>query len=334
MNKESRIDKIMNTTFFKIFCILDSLIGIISAFFTENSLVGKVVFSLAVFIMFVVGCFLAFRYKKFIDVDKKNIELSTEISSKNAKIDLLEQNIHNGVKYTNNEVVVTLDKSKKLYRFEFIKEFEIISENAPKWYSAQFYANKILKDKKESKKYYRDNVIKWDDLKVRATVSYLYPGSPKFTDPTNLVIDNITDENNYIPFNIQYITFRNKRNLDIKKGTKVKLKYCYNVPVHLWGSYLNRTISYFGEPTIVKLKYDLDTELDIKVSSLSGVGGEPLVTEDYSTNVDEENQYVVYTITLKSQPFAKYRIWWDSEKYFENDKTTEDTADHSQLTTY
>lgn len=333
MNKDFKIDKIMNTTFFKVFCVLDSLIGIISAFFSENNVL-KVIFIVTVFIMFIVGCFLAFRYKKFIDADKKNMELSEEISKKNSRIDLLEQNIHNGVKYTNNEVVVTLDRNKKLYRFEFIKEFEIISDNAPKWYYAQFYANKILKDKKMSKEYYKDNVIKWDDLKVRATVSYLHPGSREFTNPVNLVIDNITDENNYIPFNIQYTTFRGRRTLNMKKGTKVKLKYCYNVPIHLWGSYLNRTISYFGEPAVVKLKYDIGAEFDIKVSSLSGVGGAPLDTEDYGMYKDEENEYIVRTITLQSQPFAKYRIWWDSEKYFENDKTTEDTADNSQLTNY
>lgn len=334
MNNDSKIDKIMNTTFFKVFCIVDSLIGIISAFFTENSFVGKVVFIVATLIMFVVACFLALRYKKFINADKRNNELSEEINNKNSIIDLLEQNIHQGVKYTNNEVIVTLDKNKKLYRFEFIKEFEIISDNSPRWYSAQFYANKILKDKNESKEYYENNIIKWEDLKVRATISYLHPGSQKFTNPVYLVIDNITDENNYIPFNIQYITFRDKRTLNIKKGTKVKLKYCYNVPIHLWGSYLNRTISYFGEPTVVRLKHATDTDFDIKVSSLNGIDCAPLDTEDYIITIDEENEYTVRTITLKSYPFAKYRVWWDSEKYFENDETTEDTADNSQLTKF
>ncbi len=325
MHMNDKIDKLMNTPYFKVFCILDSVVGLATAFFAENNGVIKVIFIIATVIMFIVGCLLAFRYSKFVEVDKKNTALMKDI-------EILEQKIHNGVKYTNNEVIVTLDKKQSLYRFEFIKEFEVISDDAPKWYSAQFYANKILKDKEQSKEYYKSHIIKWNDLKVRASVSYKKPDAQNYSQPKSLVIYNITDECNYIPFNIQYITYNGNRVLDIVKGTSVRLKYCYNVPVDLWGSYLNRSISYFGEPSKVKLRYDIGTEFDIKVSLLSSSDGKPMETDDFEMIRDEENEYNVCTITLKPQSHAKYRIWWDSEKYFANEETTEDTADSSQLT--
>lgn len=337
---KKKIDKFMETTLFKILCIIDTIIGVAAFFFRDIDAVN-VIFCIATILMFIVGCYLAFRYKKFLEADKKisqleeeNNELQNSINRKNSTIELLEQNINNGIKYTNNEATVTLDKRRAVYCFEFTKEFEVISDNTPRWYSAQFYANKVLKDKKESKDYYRANTIKWSELKVRATISYLKPGSEKYTDPEKLDVNNITDESNYIPFNIQYVTSKKKRTLNICKGTKVKLKYSYEVPIDLWGSYLNRHVSYFGEPTIVYIKYDIDTELDFKASLLSGNDGTPIDTTDYEITKDEQNGYSIQKITLNPIPFAKYRIWWDSEKYFVNDTTTEDTADSSQLTSH
>ncbi len=321
----NRIDKFMNSIFFKVICIVDTFIGVGSLFFVEKYSVAKIAFIIAFIVMCIIVCAIAFRFKMFIKSEKRNKELE------NTRM-ILEKNIHNGIKYTKNEAIITFDKAKSEYRFEFIKEYEIISDNFSKWYSAQFYANKFLNDKDKSKKYYEENPIKWDKLHVRAQISICNPEDNEFSEYQHMRISNVTNESNYIPFKILYTTYRRNRALNIKKGTKVKLKYCYNVPVSLWGSYLNRRISYFGEDTSVILKHAPDTELEIKVSLLSEPSGNPIDINNFKKTKDREGDYDTDCIILEPKPFAKYRIWWDSSEYFEKDSATEDTMDTSLLT--
>ena len=324
--KDNVLDRFMNTKWFKALCIIDTVIGVGGFLFKDVWGIAKTLFYIAVLVMGIIGCVLVFRYKKFVETDNKNREL-------NETVRVLESNIHKGLKYIRNEAVVTMNKKEGYYHFEFIKEFEVISEDVPKWYSAQFYANKILNDKNASDQYYKDHVIQWKDLKVRALISLKQPGKDDMGDAQKVAICNLSDNSNYIPFNILYMTKNNSRALDIKKGTIMKLQYCYNVPVELWGSYLNRSISYFGEQTSVKLKYEIDSEFDIKVSELSAVDGTPIdITNGCEFIKSQDNEYDIKKINLDAKPFAKYRIWWDSKEYFGNDQATEDTIDRSQLT--
>lgn len=345
MDKNSKLDKFLESTAFKVFCAVDSALGIVMAFLTESHIIFRGLCIISIFLLIVAVFFLAYRHKKKVNLISDEYEtlenkygtLKNEyeiLRSKEENRVLLEKNIHNGLKYTRNKATITLNKDKNVYQFEFVKEFEIISDVTPKWYSAQFYANKILKNKNDSKQYYQQNTVKWKDLNVKAQISYMRPSSQKFTDYKKLEIYNVADDNNYIPFLIQYIEKNKNRALDLKKGTKVKLKYSYDVPVDLWGSYLNRSVSYFEEEMIVKLRCELDTDLDIKVSKLTGSLGTPTETNDYVLEQYDEDQHHVYRIKLKANSFVKYRIWWDSSKYFSQEVATEDTADNSQLTNY
>ena len=81
---KKKIDKFMETTLFKILCIIDAIIGVTSYFFRDVDVVNATFF-IVTSLMYIVGCYLAFRYKKFLEADKKISQLeeqNNELQSK------------------------------------------------------------------------------------------------------------------------------------------------------------------------------------------------------------------------------------------------------------
>lgn len=140
---------------------------------------------------------------------------------------------------------------------------------------------------------------------MKATISYRPSDCDNYIDAGEVEINNVTDNSNYIPFNIQYTTLEDGRALDIKKGTTVVLKYSYNISCDLWGSYLNRSISYFGEDTTVKLRHKAKRDLKVKVSKLSS-DGKPVDLSPYDYKDYEEDGYYVKEIHL--EPKISYMV--------------------------
>lgn len=224
---------------------------------------------------------------------------------------------------------------EEVYRFQFEKHFNIITDIVPEYYSAQFYANKFITDKDKAKKYYEQNCIPWDKLKVRARISYRLPGERKYSKEKNLDIVNISDNSNYIVFKIIYRLYEIGVKIDLIKGTEVKIKYCYNVPITYWGSYINRTISCFGEKAKVILKYDLNSTLDYRVLRLKNGAPFELEKTNYETeeNVDDGRNVITNSLNCKPNEQIKLRITWNAEEYFQKGNlNTQDGIDQLGLT--
>lgn len=281
-----------------------------------------------------ISYFIARSQNQEIKMENENLKKEKEKFTKHEK-ELLNQNqllrkhINGGLEFKYNCVTISVKKSKDEYFYHFLyeKTFKIISDSVPTYFNAQFYANKHLIDREKAKEFYAANSINWADLRVRAYISYKNPEEKKFTKESRLLIENITDESNYIPFKIQYITYKDNIKVNLEKGCEVKLKYCYNVPINLWGSYINRTLSSDGEKAQVKFITDEDQDIEISIEGLNDTGVPYTIQEtDYNIDLIHRNGDSIKTIDLVSAPFKKYRVKWDIEKLI-NDPVAVNTTD-------
>lgn len=343
-NKKTALDKfneITQSTPYIIIGIVITVAGLIIDILDLCQVTKGTVFIVIATVLTVIGI-IALLISYFItrsqnqEIKKENETLKKE-KEKNKKneTELLKQNhllrnhINGGLEFSSNCVTISIKKSngKYFYHFLYEKNFKIISDSIPTYFSAQFYANKHLTDREKAKEFYAKNSINWDDLKVRAYISYKNPGEKNFTKESKLLIENITDESNYIPFKIQYIIEKEKIKVNLECGCEVKLKYCYNVPINLWGSYINRTLSLDGEKAQVKFITEEDQNIETFIEGLSDTGSPHAILDtDYTIEVNHKNEETIKTITLVSAPLKKYRVRWNIEKLI-NDPAAENTTD-------
>lgn len=279
------------------------------------------------------------EFLKTIEALKKDNNLLTEqTKDKDTTINKLELQVCDGKKYTSNKATITFDVSNKKYLLSFEKKYLIISD-AIKWYEGQFYSNKYLESAETSQEYYNNHPVKWSDLNICAELRYKNASSSKFSKTKEVAILQIAEGNNYKKFHIQYKTKGSNDKLPIKKGAEIILNYSYEIPITLWGSYLNRYISYWQEYSEVTLickdkdKHKLK-ENYIKVYQTDHITGEPIITD---TKIEEENLHgeTSFVIKLPNDESCKYAIWWDAEKIFdEKNLNTNMTTDNSQQTQY
>ena len=245
----------------------------------------------------------------------------------------LEKLICNGNRFKYNEVTVHFDSIKKQYNFVFVKEFEIIDDCVEE-FETQFYANKFLNDVVGAKAFYDKNIIKWEDLKVQAYLQFKR-GDEYEIEQIPLEIINVKGHGNYIPFKIRYIEFGTNTKITLNKGDCVKLTYSYDVPIKFWGSYINRTVSYFGEKTVIVLDYDSANNLDSRIEILDKNGQPTKISkEDYEQrdNIDGHKTHRIYTIKNHATSH-RYRIKWNSSNYFgDGEVDTIDAKDDLGLT--
>lgn len=282
---------------------------------------------------------ITFGYAVYYFINGKKIyEKNKMIEKQKASIDILEKNISNGMKHYKNIATVTFDIKAKKYNIVINKEYKIISDGI-KWYEGQFYSNKILDNVTKSQEFYMNNQISWDDLDIKAELSYQNPGDDDFSQVHELAVLKAAEGNNYKQFHIQYITKEGNDYLDIRKGAYIKLQYSYSVPITLWGSYLNRYITYWNEDAEVyfkcKYKEQLNT-LNFKLFKADDLTGDPKIIEIKTQKLDKMNDGLhYYKIVIPKQKFTKFIVWWDADKIFgENGLNTNLTADRSQLTQF
>lgn len=268
---------------------------------------------------------------------KKIYESNKKIEEQKDNIEILEKNISNGIKNHTNIANVTFDIKNRKYIIVINKEYEIISDGI-KWYEGQFYSNKILENAFESQEFYSTNLISWDDLDVKAELSYKNINEDEFSPVYELAVLRAAEGNNYKQFHIQYKTKDGNDSLDIRKGAYIKMQYSYSVPINLWGSYLNRYITYWNEDAEVNLKCKNKNKLNIqnfKLFRADDITGEPKKIEIKSHRLDKRDGLYYCKITIPKQKFTKFIVWWDANEIFgENDLNTNLTADRSQLTQY
>jgi hypothetical protein len=331
--------KILTSMLFKIFSSVMVIIGYINDFHEFCNIWGGKFLDILKYtfiILLIVSLTITYIQNKRKDKELKILDnLKKENEILKGENELLLETAYNGIKYTENKVKITFDLENQKYHFCFEKHYIITSNIIPEYYSAQFYANKFITDKDKSQTFYRSNKILWKDLNVKACISYKRPDETRFSDGINLSIININDNTNYIPFKIKYNKLDNGKKIKLTRGTEVKLKYCYSVPIRYWGSYINRSVSYFEEKTIVELNYKNKCTLNVDIQKLLA-DGNPIELEQSKYEINhsmESNDNKKIKIVLKSEKCCRYRITWDSKEYFGGDEeTTVDGKDELGLT--
>ncbi|GHT52090.1 hypothetical protein AGMMS49982_11460 [Bacteroidia bacterium] len=272
--------------------------------------------------------------------DFKN-QVMNHIKQQDDKIGSLEKSVsflideaYQGLKPIDNCLKILFDKEKRKYSFEFEKQFEIIAtEVLPIRYETQFYANKFLTNGEKAKDFYEKNKIYWKDLGVGASVAILDNNGKKFGEETEVTINPKSISGNFIPFDISFVNKDTEKALNLKTGNTIKIKYWYSVPIFLWGSYINRHLSYYNEPLVVEIEYDKkykSNKIIEKIESLIGPKSTPSVLpeEKYSKTQSYHTSNIVQKIEFKGDRFERFRITWDSLSYFGGDETnTEDGED-------
>lgn len=279
------------------------------------------------------------------DKEKKELEKKIEILEENRdldhnKIDELELKVCDGKKYLSNKATINFNIKNQKYELFFEKRYIIISD-AIKWFEGQFYSNKYLESADKSQGYYQDNPVQWDTLNIRAELKYKNVNDAKFSSTKELVVKQIAEGNNYKKFHIQYRTKKGNDKLPIKKGAEIILSYSYEVPVDLWGSYLNRYITYWKEYTEVTLKCKkkgLLNKENIKIYIADHNSGDPFVIDIDDVIEDTRNGEDLYIIKIPNVESGKYSVWWNANLIFdakqEVNLNTNMTVDHSQQTQY
>ena len=343
MNME-KIRAIIESLPMKIFGIISTMIGFIMNILKlcgiGNEMFFSVMSTVLLFWGFFILLFILFvqhsdnkalvkEKETLLDRNKKNEE---EIEKLKKRSNVLIELAYNGVEFTDNTVTIHFDKKNKMYHLQFEKQFKIITDIVPEYYSAQFYANRFITNKEKAKQFYDKNPLDWNKLNVKAWISYKTPNSKKYTNDKPLEIVSICNNTNYIPFKIMYKHLKTGAKIDLIKDTEVRIKYSYDVPISHWGSYINRTISYFGESAKVILKYDSECKLDSDVVELKDgapcdiIGDKDKYEMEFHQNASEKST----TFILKSHPgeCSRFRIKWDANEYFdETDVNTEDGKD-------
>ncbi|GHT57515.1 hypothetical protein FACS18945_2020 [Bacteroidia bacterium] len=262
------------------------------------------------------------EYEKLKSLEKSNNEL--------------EKRICNGVKYTENKVTITFDTENKKYDFYFKKKYQIISSE-PEWFKGQVYCNTIPSDPLKSKDYYNNpkaqEEIKFEQLDFGAKIScWDKNGIEKFKDVNAKFICQ-AESANFKNFNIYYERAENATPLPVEEGDDICLEYNYSIPVEYWGSYINRTISYFKEDTEVELNAPKKGLL--KAEAISIYYRTPDKRKE-NTPVDcpieVSNNGKTIRIALPRKQ-AQYAIYWNAEEIFsEKGINTMPSRDNCQIT--
>ena len=285
--------------------------------------------------------------REILKYSDENLQFKNSIAQKEKETSELKKNIEelevkicDGKKYISSKATIEFDLSDKKYHLSFEKRYLILSE-AIKWYEGQFYSNKYLANAKQSNEYYKANPVSWKELNIRAQLRFKNKGKPKFSKSKEVSVLEVAEGANYKKFHIQYQTLDGKDNLQIKQGAEIILNYSYEVPVELWGSYLNRYISYWKEETEVSLKCKDEKKINdknnFKVYQTDDKTGKPFIVDDDVLVLEEDiqNGDKILKIKLPDDKCGKFSIWWDAEKIFNlPELNTDMTADHSQLTQY
>jgi len=277
---------------------------------------------------------LNLQRKKYEDYDKTTkIDELNEPNIDFETINMLTEQVTNGMRETYNAVTITFNADNKEYYLELEKQFIITSDIPPIRYTAQFYANKFLEDATCAREYYKENVIQWNDLDMRASIRYKQPKEINYSCEEQLVIQNMVSSGNYIPFDILFETKTHSR-IPLLKDTKIILKYCYRVPIRFWGNYINRTMGLYKIDAVVRFVCD-DKLPDLKYSVFRlNSGGAPMEIDAYEEVKTMSSYKKITELKIPTKKsFSKYRVVWDAHDYFGIDeKDIENVADQLGVT--
>lgn len=124
-----------------------------------------------------------------------------------------------------------------------------------------------------------------------------------------VVVECVAESSNYKTYNIKYINKKINTNLNVRKGNFIELEYSYEIPVHYWGSYLNRTISYFEEQGSIIVSCDDEEKLDSQ---------DFVLAKSDKIQISNNDDFIVqrdgsYLINLPRE-CGKYTLYWDAKK--------------------
>jgi len=276
--------------------------------------------------VFIFGTLLAITYAliAYKKITQLNISLQEQYQTVNnlkQTINILQKNVDlvgqatNGMEENYNSVTITYKHTDDKYYFDFEKHFTITTDPSPIRYAGQFYANKHPTNAELARKFYdnEENKIKWDDLKIYAKVRY-----SDDIDYSDLVVRNQLSSGNLIPFDIN---FKNKNGNIIrhKKGKQIVLKYGYQIPRKLWGSYINRSIGFFSVDPRICIVYDGHfDELKYNISRLDREGNPFNIDEKHITKKCLHNggAHRGIELIIKAEPLTMYRVSWEAQKCF------------------
>lgn len=268
-------------------------------------------------------------YNQYINpYDSPNVQANMALVD---KVNVLETMIYDGKKYFTNHAYVKFNTLIKKYELKFEKRYEIIS-NEVSWYSGQFYGNKYKDNPQKSKEFYDKNFIKWEDLKFRAFVTVFDSDNNLKQNKVEVLVECVAESSNYKTFNIKYINKRVNTNLDVHKGDFIELEYSYEIPERYWGSYLNRTISYFKEVGNINISCDDNKKLSDQI-----ISQDLFLTKPNNIQISNSNSFILqkngsYLISLPPDS-GKYTLHWDAVKLFgEEAENTALGKDECQIT--
>lgn len=280
-----------------------------------------------------------YRHYECIEVLLKELAQRCEnIAENNQANSLLRQLVCSGIEFTANEASINFDKMNGRYDFIFKKHFVVLIENLH-WFKSQFYANKILNSYDDACNYYANHVINWEDLDVHAYISFRENANSQFTPYEELKIRNHSEKGNYIPFDILYETIAGKI-IELSVGTNVIIKYQYSVPIEFWGSYINRSSTFFNERMALKFMHLGEVEFKIfeLQNDINGLEGNLVEINPITYSIDKEFDSVTgvttTSITLPRKRCGRWRIFWDAANYFYHDFNSVYGRDLLRQTTY
>lgn len=244
---------------------------------------------------------------------------------RNRENELLKELIYSGFEYICDEAEVTIDKVRGEYRIECSKTLRIIASNVD-GFNTQVYANRYVGRSEIADYYYSHNWIDWDSLKIEAFVA-IDRGPEEGVITEKLVIKQLQRTGNYIPFRIEFKSLIDGEPVVFRVGDIIQLNYSYTVSNKYWGSYINRSSSYFGEKLVVSLVHDGEIDYHVYEILYSENRLRELQKYEYSTQRSGNRDI----INLPEKRNGRYRITWNARGYFGDVENSDLAIDTSKL---
>jgi hypothetical protein len=287
--------------------------------------------SLAGILGVVAGRIFSSRRKLRIELEK----CQSKVGEQTKIIEDLRSAVEGGLEFTYNESTVKVHRTSKFYEFKFEKHFKIISPVATDRYQTQFYCNRHPESLQETMEYYKDRTPQWKNLGPFANLQKIFDDNTR-GEIIPLQVNPVSDHGYFIPFNVLF--FRPNGNsmtrIQMPIDSHWILRYGYEVSADLWGSFLNRSLTYFGEQGLIRFEcaHSQNESPGLKLFELSPPHFEP--EEIRSPHLLEEGGHNhVYVVSLPRKSKGRFRLTWDSQNLF-GIPNTPNVRDESRLTNF
>lgn len=247
----------------------------------------------------------------------------------------LETFVCDGRKTIEDNTYISFDVPNKAYKITVVKKYEILDLSKP-YYIIRLHCDKFLGNGNESKKYYEENPVDWDNIELNISLSVKRKNGEheEYRNIRFVEIERIA--NNYFFAKVEYaeqLPSGQVAQIPIALGDIISITYSFNISTKFWGNYIERRFSFFKEAVNVYFQkthgFNIN-DLDITyVNTYGTIRKVPANTYKFI----EQGIFYKLELPVKSENLLEskdslYRIMWNANAIFNCSNLNTLNAEH------